>query len=75
MDCDDYIPYKTIKKSKSTSLPLHYCGWCGAYISRPTHAYMDKLYCNISCRNCQITKDNPQPSHEQKRKMTVSFSL
>jgi len=75
MDCDDYIPYKTIKKSKSTSLPLHYCGWCGAYIYIPTHAYMDNVYCNIACRNYQITRDNPQPSQEQKRKMTVSFSL
>jgi len=75
MDCNDYTTADPIKKSSSTTLPLHYCGWCGLYVDRPTHAYMDKIYCNISCRNYQIMKDNPQPSQEQKRKMTVSFSL
>jgi len=75
MDCDEYTTDNPIKKARSSTLPLHYCGWCGLHIDRPTHAYMDKVYCNISCRNYQITRDNPQPSRDQKRKMTVSFSV
>jgi len=74
-DYDDYVTHETIKKSKSTSLPLHYCGWCGAYIPRATHLYMDNVFCNIKCRNYQITNDNHKLSREQKRQMTVSFSL
>ena len=61
-----------IKKSYSTSLPVHYCGWCSKYIDTPSHAYMDKIYCNIHCRNYQINSDSKFPI--KKRQTAVSFS-
>lgn len=75
MDCDDYVSYEPIKKTKSTTLPLYYCGWCGLNINGLTHAYMDNVYCSVSCRNYQISKDKPHTSQEHKRRMTMSFSL
>jgi hypothetical protein len=54
-----YIIDYSLKKSISISFPLRYCGWCNINIQIPTYVYMDKIYCNINCMNCQIKKDFP----------------
>ena len=61
-----------IKKSYSTSLPVHYCGWCSKYIDSPSHFYMDRVYCNPNCRNYQIIKDDRMSI--KKRHTVASFS-
>ena len=61
-----------IKKSYSTSLPVHYCGWCARYIGNPSHVYMDKIYCNNHCRNDQINSDSKFSI--KKRQTAISFS-
>ena len=61
-----------IKKSYSTSLPVHYCGWCFGSIDSPSHFYMDRVYCNPNCRNYQIIKDDRMSI--KKRHTAASFS-
>jgi len=71
---DNNPKHKKIQHSQSTIIEFQHCGWCNAYIDTTfqiTYLYMDKIYCNIKCRNNQIEKDkgnnNPQ--------MTYNYSI
>jgi len=50
--------YESITQKKS-QYTRRYCGWCNSRIYSPIYIYMDKVYCNIICRNNQRIKDNP----------------
>jgi len=62
-----------IKKSYSASTTVHYCGWCSKYIDTPSHFYMDRVYCNHTCRKYQIMKDDRMSL--TRRQTAVSFSV